>query len=182
MDTAFYVLLVFVIIFGLLGIFYILTYNKIQKLKIRIDEAEVIIDEEIRKRFDLMNRLTSIMKESYKIENKYFKDFESLKSKKISNFDLDRKITEGINLFKQLIFDYSDMKKDRQIKEIEYELKEREEKLEAAKAFYNTYTTKLNEVIRSFPSNIVAKFHKITIKAYFDGKDLNDDDINDFKL
>ena len=30
--------------------------------------------------------------------------------------------------------------------------------------------------------NIIAKFHNISIRNFFDNKDLNDDIINDFKL
>ena len=37
-------------------------------------------------------------------------------------------------------------------------------------------------MIRTFPSNIVAKTCKYKQKFYFDGKDMNDDIINDFKL
>ena len=48
--------------------------------------------------------------------------------------------------------------------------------------FYNKYTSKSNELVRKFPSNIIAKFHNISIRNFFDNKDLNDDIINDFKL
>ena len=56
------------------------------------------------------------------------------------------------------------------------------EQINAAKKFYNKYTSKSNELVRTFPSNIIAKFHNISIRNFFDNKDMNDDIIDDFKL
>ena len=35
------------------------------------------------------------------------------------------------------------------------------EKLQAAKSYYNKYTSELNDSIRTFPSNIVSRLHRI---------------------
>ena len=43
-------------------------------------------------------------------------------------------------------------------------------------------TNILNAYIRKFPNNIVAKMHKIKSKPFFDGKDMTDIEINDFKI
>ena len=59
-----------------------------------------------------------------------------------------------------------------------YEINER---LEATKSFYNKYTTLLNAAIKKIPSNIIASFHHMKVKAYFDGKDMFDEEIKDFK-
>ena len=56
------------------------------------------------------------------------------------------------------------------------------EKITSAKSFYNKYITESNELVRKFPSNIVAKFHNVKIKYFFDNNDMNDEEINDFKL
>ena len=61
-------------------------------------------------------------------------------------------------------------------------LKDNDEILEAAKSFYNKYTTEINLLIKKFPTNIIAKFHKIKLRNYFDGKNMFDDEIKDFKL
>jgi hypothetical protein len=37
-------------------------------------------------------------------------------------------------------------------------------------------------MVRKFPSNIIAKIHRIQIKNFYDNKDLNDETIKDFKL
>ena len=48
--------------------------------------------------------------------------------------------------------------------------------------YYNKNTNMLNEMVRKFPSNIIGKIHHFKVSAFFDGKDMNDDVYNDFKL
>ena len=39
-----------------------------------------------------------------------------------------------------------------------------------------------NDLVRTFPSNLVARMHRIEIKPFFDGKNMEDDIVNDFKF
>ena len=50
------------------------------------------------------------------------------------------------------------------------------------KTYYNRYTSDENELIRTFPSNIVSKMHGINIKPFFDGKNMQDEVVDDFKF
>ena len=178
----FYVIVSLIGIFGIIGLLYTINYNRLNNKKIKINAAEYSIDEILRDRYDLIVRVSNLIKTTIDINAEYFKEFENLKSKKISNFDLDRKIKESINLVMQLKNDYPVLEDNRGFKDILAELKLSEEKLEAAKAFYNKYTAELNAIIKNFPSNIVAHLHHFEIKPFFDGKNLEDDIINDFKL
>jgi len=62
------------------------------------------------------------------------------------------------------------------------ELKINTEKLDASKSYYNKHTTNINLLVKKFPTNIIGKIHGIRERNYFDNKNLNDDDILDFKL
>lgn len=182
MPYFLYTLVTLIGILGILSIVYVIHFNKLNSQKIKIDEAEFVIDDTLRMRYDLIIRVSNIIKTNIDINADYFKEFEVLKSKKISNFDLDRKIDEAINLVMQLKDDYNTLAENRGMQDVMIELKETEEKLEAAKAFYNKYTTELNLIIKKFPSNIVAKIHHFSPKTFFDGKDLEDEIVDDFKL
>ena len=119
----------------------------------------------------------------YKKKKKdYLKEYVQLKDAKISNFDLDRKLKEAVNIIQNLKNDYPELQDNPNMEEIVMEIKNTEEKLSAAILYYNRYTNELNELIRKFPSNVVAKFHHFKIKHFFDGKDMTDDDLLDFKL
>ena len=61
-------------------------------------------------------------------------------------------------------------------------IRELDEKLCAAKNYYNKNTSLENAIIRRFPTNVIAKIHKFKIKLFFDGKDMDDEIIDDFKI
>ena len=65
---------------------------------------------------------------------------------------------------------------------VELSLNETEAEIGALRKYYNDIITDYNKLVRTFPSNIVAKLSKCPVRAYFDGKDMNDDIVNDFKL
>lgn len=167
---------------GILAILYIAIYNKIQVLNIRVNEAETIIDEELRKKYDLILQSEAIIKKTTKKEITLFQELKDLKVKDICTFDFERKCVEGYNLVRQIQSDYESLNKNDDFLKIINSILDSNEKLEAAKSFYNKYTSKLNEVIRKFPSNIVALIHQVKVKTYFDGKNMFDEEIEDFKL
>lgn len=180
--TVVYVFLILIIFGGSLGLLYAIYYNKLHEQKIKVDEAEGSIDEALRKRYDLLIRFGELLGNRIRMKSSYFKELVELKETNFSNFELDRKLIEGMNLIYKLKSDYPELEKERSFKELIIELKDNEEKLEAGKSFYNKYTTLLNEIIKKFPSNIVARIHRFDAKPYFDGKDLEDNIIDDFKL
>ena len=171
-----------IIAIGTIIIKYIFNFNKIQSMNIKINESENIIDNKIRKKYDLITRSSSIISKLLKKEISYFKELEKLKKEDISNFDMDRKITEGENIIYKVKNDYKSLDENEEFTEIINKLKDCNEKLEAAKSFYNKYTTEINLLIKKFPTNIIAKIHKIKVRNYFDGKNMFDDEIKDFKL
>ena len=176
------IILIAIILIGILIISYIYNFNNLQEKNIKINESENIIDNELRNKYDLIMKSSTTINKLLKKEVTYFKDLEKLKKDNISNFDLDRKITEGENLIDQVKNDYKSLNDNEEYISIINDLKDSDEILEAAKSFYNKYTTEINLLIKKFPTNIIAKFHKIKLRNYFDGKNMFDDEIKDFKL
>ena len=85
-----------VVIICILLIWYIATFNRFQEYVIRINEAEANIDAILRKRFDLLNKSIGVIKSNVKKES-VLEELSNIRSKKITNFELDRKIYEAIN-------------------------------------------------------------------------------------
>ncbi len=182
MNLIMIIILITIVLIGILIISYIYNYNNLQELNIKINESESIIDNELRNKYDLIMKSSTTINKLLKKEVTYFKDLEKLKKEDISNFDLDRKIIEGENLIHQVKNDYKSLNDNEEYISIINDLKDSDELLEAAKSFYNKYTTEINLLIKKFPTNIIAKFHKIKLRNYFDGKNMFDDEIKDFKL
>ena len=182
MNPIFTVLLTIVALIGIIGICYIVIYNNLQANKIKINESESIIDELLRKKYDLLNLIASLILDETELPEKTFDEFKKVKNMNISSFDFERKLTEYNNLINKIKNDYDNLDNDLKFKNYYDEIYSINEKLEAAKSFYNKYTNILNKIIKKFPSNIVAFIHHIKVQAFFDGKDMFDDDIKDFKL
>lgn len=170
------------IIFALLFVLSVSIYNKFQIHTIRINEAENNIDSVIRKRFDLLNKSIEIIKANTKTEDEVLSGIEKLKSKKLSNFDLDRKLYDNIKEFNKYKEEYPKLKNNESFVKIDIELSESEAEMIAFKKYYNDIITDYNKMVKSFPSNLVAIIFGFKEKLYFDGKNMNDDDINDFRL
>lgn len=177
-----YTLLVLLIIFCLGAIMYIIYYNKLQDCKLKIDESESIIDENLRNKYDLLINISNIINGVIKDSKVSFDELNKLKKEELSNYDLDRKLNEFVILMNTINNDYKELDDNKDYIDNINKLKRIDEELIAAKKFYNTYIGDSNELVRKFPSNIVAKFHNISIKNFFDGKDMNDEIIKDFKL
>ncbi len=173
--------LIIIIIVGLILIWYITIYNNYQNFIIRINEAEAFIDTTLRKRFDLLNKSIEIIKANSK-EKEVLTVIEELKTMKLSNFELDRKLYEAINEFDSYKETIEALATNEAFIKIELGLFESESEIVAARKYYNDIITDYNKMTRTFPSNIVAKISGYKVRPYFDGKDMYDKDTKDFKL
>lgn len=177
-----YAILIILIVGGIGTITYIVYYNALQDCKVKIDEAESMIDEALRSKYDILLKLESIIKNNIKETKINFKDLNDLKKESISNFQLERKLVDTVLLINKIQDDFPELEEQKDYRELLNDIRVMDERINASKKFYNKYTSKSNELVRKFPSNIIAKFHNITIRNFFDNKDMNDDIINDFKL
>ena len=158
------------------------TYNNFQNYIIRLNEAEANIDTTLRKRFDLLNKSSDIIKANTKIEGQLFPNITKLKSKKVSNFELDRELYEGLKEFNKYKEEHPELKKSEVFNKIDMELAESEIEITAYRKYYNDIITDYNNLVKKIPSNLIALYFKFKPKNYFDGKDMNDEDDQDFKL
>lgn len=175
------IIIIFIVIalVALITGIYIFIYNRLQKFVVRIHEAESEIDETIRKRHDLLISMEKIINDSTEVKENNFEDF---KTNLMSSFDADRRLTKIKETFRKIKEDYPEALDNENYRNLLTELMIVEEKSDAAKSYYNKYTTSLNMLIHKFPSNIIARIHGIEERLYFDNKNMSDKDILDFKL
>ena len=177
-----YSLLFIVIVFGAIAICYAYQFNKIMHTKTKIDHAEMSIDEALRSKYDLLIKADTLIKAELKSDKSFFKGLDKVKDENITNFDLERKLAEYMNTLEEIKLDNEQLLDNKDFKALLSECKDNTEKLLASKTYYNKYTSELNDLVRTFPSNLVARMHRIDIKPFFDGKNMEDDIIDDFKL
>ncbi len=161
---------------------FILTYNHFQEYIIKINEAEAKIDGILRKRFDLLNKSINIIKAHIETEEEILEEIVKLRSRKLVNFELDRKLYEGINEFNLYKEKYPELNKIDNFIKIDVSLNASEIEITAARNYYNDIITEYNKLVKVFPSNIIAKLYKYSYRNFYDEKNMHDQKNNNFKL
>lgn len=179
---TFFIIIAIVVFICILAVLYALTYNKFQELLIKTNEVEASIDTVLRKRFDLLNKSINIIKANTIIDHDVLELIVKLRSRKLSNFELDRQLYEAINEFNSYKEKFPILMEHESFVKISSSLNESENEIIALRKYYNDIITEYNKYVKKFPSNIVALISKYKQKPYYDGKDMTDDIINDFKL
>lgn len=178
----FYILIILFILICFLLIWFINTYNHFQSYIIRINEAENFIDTTLRKRFDLLNKSINIIKAHIKTKERILIGIDEMKSKKLSNFELDRKLYDSINEFNKFKEENEELSNNENFLKIDLALFESESEIVAARKYYNDIITDYNKLTTTFPANIVAKMCKYQKKTYYDGKNLDSEKKETLKI
>ena len=163
-----------VIVVCLILILLIATYNHFQDYIIRINEADVNIDAVLRKRFDLLNKSIGIIKANIDEEN-VLENIVKLRSKKLTNFELDRNLYDAINEFHALKEKYPELQTNEEFMKIDINLMESESEIVGLRKYYNDIITDYNKLVKSCPSNIIALIKGYKTKDYFDGNNLDNE-------
>ena len=182
MNTFLIVLYIIIVLGIVLGIAYIYFYNRFNESIIRIDEAEVRIDNNLREKYDLLDRAVSLAKNIVDIKNKDLNEVMKLKARKISNFDMDRKLVKIHNEFLNLYDKNIKLREDDDIYKIKKQIELIDEELFTLRNYYNANILIYNKMIKKIPTSIIAKIKKYKERLFYDLKDMSDEDYEDFKL
>lgn len=144
-------------------------YNKFQFLKIKISEALNNMDILFEKKFSLLERCVNIIKEN----NKQYKEelildnLNKIKNKKIDRFGLNKELTIALRDYHALLDLDKKLASIDSLKNISEDLIDIDNDLNAAKKYYNDNVVLHNNLVNSFPSNIVAKLFHYKKEEFF---------------
>ncbi len=164
-----------VIVVCLVLILLIATYNHFQDYIIRINEADVSIDAVLRKRFDLLNKSIGIIKANINTDEEILEGIVKLRSKKLTNFELDRSLYDAINEFHAIKEKYENLQTNEEFMRIDINLMESESEIVGLRKYYNDIVTDYNKLVKTCPSNIIAMIKGYKAKDYFDGNNLDNE-------
>lgn len=144
-------------------------FNRFQLLKIKISEAFNNIDILFEKKLNLLERCVTIIKDN----NKKYKDVSLLdnlvkiKNKKISRFELNHELTLALREYYSILDLDKDLAKSDSLKNINEDLIDIDNDLNAAKKYYNDNIVLYNNLVKCFPSKIVAKICRYKKQEFF---------------
>ena len=175
------IVLYIIIIIGILSLYFVKVYNNIKVQILKINAVESEIDESLRQKYDLVLKLASEIKKNDK-NSKILEKTETIKDEKLSSFEFERKLLEIENEIYVLKNDNTKLSKNNSFNELWHDMINLNTKINAHKKYYNESTSIYNELITKFPSKILSIILRLDEKNYFDGKNMYDKNIKDFKI
>ena len=161
------ILIIALIIIAILIIF---LYNYLVRLNIRCKNAWSQIDNQLKRRFDLIPNLIEVTKGYAKHERETLAAIVNARNEAKTISEIAKNSDEVSNGVKQLLAlaeNYPDLKANEVYKNLQIELTGTEDKIAFARQFYNDSVQHYNTAIQIFPNNILAKIMNYKEKEYF---------------
>lgn len=153
------------------------TYNGLVKSNIRVDEAWSDITVQLKRRTDLIPNLVNTVKGYAKHEKDVFEEVTKARAA-INNASGVNETAQAENMFtgalKSLFAvaeNYPDLKADKNFQDLQAQLVDTENKIQAARRFYNGAARDLNTKIKMFPTNIFANSLGFGEREFFEVED-----------
>lgn len=158
----------------IVGIYLLVTYNIFVTLKNRVKEAWSDIEVQMKRRYDLIPNLVEIVKgyaahEKNTLEaviqarNMAMASQGSIEDKaKVENM-----LTGTLKSLFALSENYPNLKANENFLELQRELTDTENKIQASRRFYNSNVLAINTKLEMFPSNIIGKMFGFQKQDFF---------------
>lgn len=155
----------------------IFIYNSLITLKNRTDEAWSDIDVQLKRRYDLIPNLVETVKGYAGHEKEIFEEVAKARSAAMQaeKGGIPGEINKAENVLSgtlKTLFavteNYPDLKASQNFLQLQDELSDTENKIQAARRFYNGNVRDFNIKIQTFPSNLVANIFKFGSRQFFE--------------
>jgi len=175
--------LIFIVIVVAIGLFVISIYNRIVALSQRTGQAFADVDVQLKQRHDLIPNLVETVK-GYASHEKETLDavISARNAAQAAHGPAAQGAAEGVlgaalgKMF-ALAEAYPDLKANTNFLELQRELSDVENKIAAARRFFNNAVQEFNTAIQQIPGNLVAPLGNFTAKEFFEVPEASRDQI-----
>jgi LemA protein len=167
-------LMIIAIILALIVLWLIFAYNSFIRLINRAKEAWADIDVQLKRRYDLIPNLVNTVKAYALHEAKVFDEVTRARNAAMNAGNIAEKgqtenmLSGALKSLFAVAEAYPDLKANQNFMKLQDELTDTENKIQAARRFYNTNVKNLNTKTESFPSNIVARMFNFAKMEFFE--------------
>jgi LemA protein len=153
---------IIVAIVVIIGLFVWATYNGLVKLKVRVDEAWSDITVQLKRRADLIPNLVSSVQGYASHEKTVFEDVTNARASLVNATGVketaaaENQLSTTLKSLFAVAEAYPDLKANQNFLQLQDELVDTEDKIQASRRFYNTGVRDLNTKIQVFPNTIFA--------------------------
>lgn len=166
--------IILLIVLGVIALFVVLTYNRLVALRNRVREAFSDIDVQLKRRYDLIPNLVSTVKGYAAHEKGVLEKVTEARTRAMGatgvheRAEAENMLTGALKSLFAVSENYPDLKASTNFLELQRELRDTEDKVQAARRFHNNTVMSLNNKIETFPSNFIAKMFNFKQEEFFE--------------
>lgn len=180
MDSFTLTIVVLVAVVVVIGLFFWATYNGLVKLNVRVQEAWSDITVQLKRRADLIPNLIESVKGYAAHESGVFEAVTAARTAVLSAAQQGPEATaKAENQFEgalKSLFavaeNYPQLRANENFLQLQNELVDTEDKVQAARRFYNGGVRDLNTKIQMFPTNVIAGMLGFVKREFFEVEDM----------
>ena len=153
-------------------------YNRLVRVRNHCDDAWHNIDTELRRRYDLIPNLVNVVKGYAAHERELLEEVTRLRQECAENTgspesqaDSENKLVRALAGLFVRVENYPDLKASENFLQLQEELVNTEDRIQAARRFYNGNVRENNNAVQMFPSNMMASLFGFGLREYFDIED-----------
>jgi LemA protein len=162
----------------LIGIWTVATYNILVRLRQQCRESWSGIDTELRRRYDLIPNLVAAVKRCAAHEREVLQAVTEARTRAqastgspASQARDENVLVDGIKQLLAVSENYPDLKASENFLKLQSELANTEDRIQAARRFYNANVRDINTRIEVFPSNTIAGMFGFKPEEFFEVED-----------
>lgn len=164
----------FFIILGVLLAFVVLAYNRLVRLRAQVKEAWADIEVQLKRRYDLIPNLVETVKGYAAHEEETLNRVIEARAKAMAaqtiseHREAENMLTGALKSLFALAEAYPQLRAVESFTKLQEELTDTEDKIQAARRFYNGNVRDYNIAIQQFPTNLLASAFGFTPEPFFD--------------
>lgn len=152
----------------------IVIYNSLVQSRNRVDEAWSDIEVQLKRRYDLIPNLVNTVKGYAKHEEGVFTKVTDARAAAMAaptpgqKLAAENQLSQTIRSLFAVAENYPELKANQNFLSLQSDLTDTEDKIQAARRFYNGNVRDYNTKLQTFPQNLFASMLGFTARTFFD--------------
>jgi LemA protein len=165
---------IFIIIIVVVAVVIIGLYNSLVRSKNQVDEAWSDIEVQLKRRYDLIPNLVETVKGYARQESSVLEGVTQARAAAMGATDFAEKakdenmLTGALGKLFAVAEAYPDLKSNQNFMQMQSDLTDTEDKVQASRRFYNGTVRDFNTKLQVFPTNLFASLMGFKVRAFFD--------------
>ncbi len=175
--------IIILVVVALIIVWLIAIYNGLIKLRNRVDEAWSDIDVQLKRRYDLIPNLINTVKGYASHEKETFQNVTEARARAMGAKDAkeqaqaENMLSDTLKSLFAVAEAYPELKANENFLELQRELTDTEDKIQASRRFYNGNVRDFNTKIQVFPNNMLVGMFSFKAYEFFEADEAEKENV-----